>query len=167
MTLFQKNKNSMPIPKYSNYQNDGFGRDSYIKLDNGGFLNKLNKVKLIENFDKNSTIRYYNTKRNVAPFKYRSDGTGRDNYVLHEHGGLERDQMPLKNFHLKEFLRKPNSTNFNFYNDPMKEGVQEKTLYETKKAFFNGNKNRELEKQLADRLYYNEQDKFLDKPKKR
>lgn len=167
MAMFQSTKNANPIPKYVNYYNDGYGRDTYVKLDNGGFLSKIYKVKSVEKYDHNSMNRYYNTKRNIAPFKYRSDGSGRDNYVLHEHGGLERDQKALKNYHLKDFLRNPTSQKFNFYNDPMKEGVQEKTLYETKKAFFCGNKNRSLEKSLAERLYYNEQEKFIDIPKKR
>jgi hypothetical protein len=167
MTLFNKTKNYTPIPKYVNYYNDGFGRDTYVKLDNGGFLSKICKVKSVDKYELNSINRYYNTKRNVAPFKYRSDGTGRDNYVLHEHGGLERDQKPLKNYHLKDFLRNPNSQKFNFCNDPLKEGVHEKTLYETKKAFYATNNNRSLERDLADRLYYNEQEKFIDRPKKR
>lgn len=167
MTLFNHtSKNSNPIPKYVNYFNDGFGRDTYIKLDNGGFLNKLYKVKSIEKFNIPSTTRYYNTRRNVAPFKYHSDGTGRDNYVLHEHGGLERDHKSLKNYNLKDFLR-PSKQKFNFCNDPLKEGIQEKTLYQTKKAFYANNKNRSLEKSLADRLYYSEQEKFMDRPKKR
>jgi hypothetical protein len=167
MTFLNKTKSSSIIPKYVNYYNDGFGRDTYVKLDNGGFLNKIVKVKSIEKFDVNIINRYINTKKNVAPFKYRSDGTGRDNYVLHEHGGLERDQKSLKNFQLKDFLRNPESTKFNFFNDPLKEGVNEKTLYESKREFYASNKNRTLEKDLAYRLYYNEQEKFIDRPKKR
>ena len=161
-------KSFTPIPKYVNYYNDGFGRDSYVKLDNGGFLSKIpyHKVKSVEKFDHNTMNRYFNTKRNVAPFKYRSDGTGRDNYVLHEHAGLERDNKSVKSYHLKDFLR-PGEQKFNFFNDPMKEGVQKKTLYESKKAFHAGNNNGNLEKNLAERLYYNEEHKFIDKPKKR
>lgn len=166
MTSYNQNKNFAIIPKYVNYYNDGFGRDTYVKLDNGGFLNKICKIKSVDKYDHNSINRYYNTKRNVAPFKYRSDGSGRDNYVLNEHGGLERDQKSLKNYHLKDFLR-PTPQKFNFCNDPLKEGVQEKTLYQSKKAFYAGNKNRSLEKSLAERLYYNEQEKFINKPKKR
>ncbi len=155
-------KKSTPLPKYVNYYSDGFGRDTYILGNNGGFLEKLDKVKSKDQFDLISQNRYYNTKRNVAPLKYHSDGSGRDNYVLHEHGGLERDHKAMKNYHLKDFLRNTHSSKFNFSCDPVKEGVHSKTLYVSRNQFNQENQIKLLEKDLKDRLYYNEQYKFMD-----
>jgi hypothetical protein len=154
------------IPKYTQYSPDGFGRDFYIIYNNGGLLDKLNKVKIKDNYDVISTVRYFNTKRNVAPFKYRSDGSGRDTYVLHEHGGLERDHKSLKTYHLKDFLRRPESHSFNFRSSPMREGVNNKTLYLSRKENNQNQKIKSIEKDLAERLYYSEKKKFILKENK-
>ena len=142
------------IPKYTHYNPDGFGRDNYIDYNNGGYLDKLNKVKNKSNYESNSITRYFNTKRNVAPLKYRTDGSGRDNYVLHEHGGLERDHKALKNYHLKDFLRNENGNSVNFYASAMREGVKPKTLYISKKEYSVAKSLKYLEKDLEDRLYH-------------
>lgn len=105
-------------------------------------------------------------RKNVAPFKYYSDGTGRDGYVLHEHGGLERNYKPLKNYHLKDFLRTPESGVFNFKADPLKEGVAVKTLYVSKKEFDRNQSIKALEKNIVRRLYYSEKHKFLGNKEK-
>lgn len=156
------NKPSAPIPKYIRFFSDGFGRDTYITYNNGGFLGKLDKVKSADKYNVVSNIRYFNTKKNIAPLKYRSDGTGRDNYILFESGGLEKDHRPLKTYELKTFLRNSKSTKFNFNCDPLKEGVQSKSLYISKNEFNNENKIKSLEKDLANRLYYSETYKFMN-----
>ena len=140
-------------PKYTHYCTDGFGRDNYIDYNNGGFIDKLSKVKNKSNYETNSINRYFNTKRNVAPLKYRSDGTGRDNYVLHEHGGLEKDHKPLKNYHLKDFLRNERGNSVNFLASGMAEGVKPKTLYISKKEYSVIKSIKYLEKDLEERLY--------------
>ena len=165
MTSLQPSKSCRPNPKYISYSPNGFGRDSYIKYNNGGFLDKISTVKSTEKYDFNSTVRYFNTKRNVSSLKYRSDGTGRDNYVLHESGGLEKEYRSLKTYQLRNFLRTPDSNRFNFKYDPLKEGVNTKTLYISKNQFFQENKLKSLEKDLANRLYYSEQYKFINKEK--
>ena len=126
--IFQNKKNSAPVPKIPNFITDGFGRDNYINSNNGGFYFK-EKIPNKEKFKIPSIYKYFNTQLNTAPLKYRSDGTGRDYYVLHEHGGLEKDHLSLKNFKLKTFLRQEGSDKFNFSNDPLREGIKEKTLY--------------------------------------
>jgi len=151
------------IPKYTHYAPDGLGRDNYINYNNGGLLNKLNKITIKDSYDVPSTVRYFNSRRNVAPFKYRSDGSGRDTYVLHEHAGLERDHKSLKTYHLKDFLRRPESHSFNFKSSPMREGVSPKTLYVSKKEYNANLKIKSLEKNLAERLYYSVKPKILDK----
>lgn len=148
------NKPGVFIPKYTHYSSDGFGRDNYIDYNNGGFLDKLNKVKGKDNYEANSITRYFNQKRNVAPLKYRSDGSGRDNYVLHEHGGLEKDHKALRNYHLKDFLRNEGGNNVNFKASPMREGVRPKTLYISKKEYNVIKSVKSLEKNLEDRLYH-------------
>lgn len=153
-------KPGMFIPKYSKYSPDGFGRDNYIIYNNGGFLDKLDKVKIPENYEVISKTRYFNVKKNLAPFKYHSDGTGRDTYVLYEHGGLERDHKSLKTYHLKDFLRRPESQIFNFRASPMREGINNKTLYLSKKEYSQNCRIKSLEKDLVDRLYYSQTCKY-------
>jgi hypothetical protein len=147
------NKPGIFIPKYTHYSVNGYGRDTYINYNNGGFLNKLEDINLKDNYNTFSINKYYNTKKNIPPFKYRSDGTGRDKYILHEHGGLEKDHKPLKNYHLKDFLRNEGGNNVNFTSSPMQEGVRPKTLYLSKKEFCVIKNIKILEKNLEDRLY--------------
>jgi hypothetical protein len=156
-------KSGVFIPKYTTYGPDGFGRDNYITYNNGGLFDKLNKIKLEEKFNIPSSIRYFNMKRNLAPFKYRSDGTGRDTYVLHEHAGLEKDHKSMKTYHLKDFLRRPESHSFNFRSSPMREGIKEKTLYISQKEHGAHKQLKSIEKSLSDRLYYSEIHKFTTK----
>ena len=44
-------------------------------------------------------------RKQSAPFKYYSDGSGRDGYVLHESGGLEKNHKSTNEFKFKDFLR--------------------------------------------------------------
>lgn len=140
-------------PKYANYTSNGFGRDTYINYNNGGFHNNVEQYDPKNNYNTFSLTRFYNTKRYVAPLKYRSDGTGRDKYVLHEHGGLEKDTKPLKNYHLKDFLRNEGGNNVYFNNSPMKEGIRPKNLYMSQKEFNIIKNIKILEKNLEERLY--------------
>ncbi len=96
----------------------------------------------------------------MAPFKYYSDGSGRDSYVIHQSGGLKRDHKSMQSYHLKDFLRTPESAIFNFKASPMKEGVSIKTKYITKKEFDQNVQVKRLEKDLSKRLYYDEKRKF-------
>lgn len=70
-------------PKYTHYAPDGCGRDNFIIFNNGGLLRGgVKSIKRPEDFGLTKRVEYHSLKRNVAPFKYRSDGSGRDSYVL-------------------------------------------------------------------------------------
>jgi hypothetical protein len=148
-------------PKYTRYTSDGLGRDQYINYNNGGFLQaNYMGIALRDQYDVPKHKAYYSMKRNVAPFKYWSDGSGRDSYVLHESGGLKRDHKALTNYHLKDFLRTAESAIFNFKSSPIREGVSAKTLYISKKEMGQNVKIKKLEKGLVNRLYNQEKHKF-------
>ena len=73
-----------------NYFNDGTGRDTFVKVDHGGFFKAYSPVKA-------SPITTFHTKRIYVPpspviksrgVYYHSDGSGRDNYIEMNSGGL-------------------------------------------------------------------------------
>lgn len=47
----------------------------------------------------------FKKRKQAASLKYYSDGSGRDSYVLHESGGLEKNHKSLNEYQLKDFLR--------------------------------------------------------------
>lgn len=78
-------------PKYASYTGDGTGRDSYVILNNGG-LTSTDKRGMMWRPNK-----IPHNGVNPRPFKptathvYRSDGSGRDSYVIQHNGGLAND----------------------------------------------------------------------------
>lgn len=78
-------------PGYATYMGDGSGRDNYIILNNGG-LTRFDKPCM-------QIPRKYGGSRDSSPkgykptpsFKYVSDGSGRDSYVIQNGGGLVND----------------------------------------------------------------------------
>jgi hypothetical protein len=143
------------------YSTDGLGRDTYISFNNGGFWkDNIKNISMPEKFDNKKQAAFKSLGKSVAPFKYYSDGSGRDSYIIYHSGGLKKEHKPLRNFHLKDFLRTPESCIFNFRNNPLKEGISAKTLYVSKGEY---NKNmyiKKIEHGLADRLYNSEKHKF-------
>jgi hypothetical protein len=68
--------------KYTHYLPDGFGRDSYIKCNNGGLLKNTQVGIKKETFNTPRHIHMYSLKKEASAVKYRSDGSGRDSYVM-------------------------------------------------------------------------------------
>ncbi len=97
------------LPKYVQYFPDGSGRDSYINNNSGGFSRFFPSKVIPPHFE---IIRPPLTGRGIHrdlsktswTFKYKSDGSGRDSYVLHGSGGLQNEYLEPKVF--KETLRK-------------------------------------------------------------
>ena len=93
------------IPKVTNYRIDGSGRDSYINFDNGGNSRETNCFKY-------SAKKGLNCFNNGKPYNviskisiYKSDGQGRDQYIVRDCGGFY-SQTPRENPHnFKNFLR--------------------------------------------------------------
>ena len=84
-------------PKYSHYFSNGSGRDNFIGYNNGGF----SIPKIHGKFDATNFMRLGNlgggaTSGNTSPrmepkpLEYRSDGTGRDSYIVCNSGGLKQ-----------------------------------------------------------------------------
>ena len=70
-------------PKFTHYSSDGFGRDSYIHYNNGGLIHDGAKLNLISHRVLVPNKRtFYANKPETPTFRYYSDGTGRDSYVL-------------------------------------------------------------------------------------
>ena len=79
-------------PKYASYHGDGFGRDSYIILNNGGLASNDKPAMMRRPFRNTNQGDNLNSPRKEAKtLKYTSDGTGRDSYVLAHSGGLVCD----------------------------------------------------------------------------
>lgn len=81
-------------PKVPHYQSDGSGRDYFISNANGGLTQGR-----IENFSQSTFFFRRNPGQNFSPsprkdavpFEYRSDGSGRDTYIVANSGGLKND----------------------------------------------------------------------------
>ncbi len=144
-------------PRMVQYSTDGLGRDTYISHNNGGYWPENTKqIYIVDKFDVPKHKYTGSLKKNVAPFKYYSDGSGRDSYVIHESGGLKRDHKPLSNYHLKDFLRtaKTAATTFRPVTD------YGKVTFVTPRQFQQNKQTKKLEKGLTQRLYYSELSKL-------
>ena len=80
---FDKISSNMIGSRFTHYLTDGHGRDTYINCDNGGLLRNVqlgynNEVFNIQKYNYHIS----NLKREGRSIKYRSDGTGRDSYVM-------------------------------------------------------------------------------------
>jgi hypothetical protein len=150
-------------PAMSHYYADGKGRDIYINHNNGGFWTQGVRTfagKSMNN-EVSSKYQFRAKSKNVPPFKYMSDGSGRDSYVIHESGGLKRNLKSLNELSLKDFLRTNEKINFK----PKTNDKHVRNVSYCSKAEFECNKQlKVLEKRLVGRLYDNEKHKFL-KPK--
>ncbi|CDW75979.1 UNKNOWN [Stylonychia lemnae] len=82
-------------PKFPHFHSDGTGRDSYIINNNGGLSvpRPWNQRDAQTSFFA-STQKFYrrespSPRKEAKPFEYRSDGSGRDSYILANSGGLK------------------------------------------------------------------------------
>jgi len=84
-------------PKFSHYGSDGMGRDSYIYCNSGGLITVKSKPDIFFRKPQNDRPRKYvspSPRYDGKPFKYYSDGSGRDFYVTHNSGGLHLQYTP-------------------------------------------------------------------------
>jgi hypothetical protein len=83
------NKDYKMNPKVAMYQTDGFGRDTYIKIPNGGFRKTWSNLYHHDRFNKMSLTDYLKTCNIISKFPiYYSNGTGRDIYIKDTCGGF-------------------------------------------------------------------------------
>jgi hypothetical protein len=149
-------------PRMSHYEADGNGRDIYINHNNGGFWTqgvKQPSQPSLAQISNKYTVRI--SGKNIAPFKYHSDGSGRDSYVLFRSGGLNNDFKALNEFHLKDTLRTPASCIFEFKDNPTRDGIRTNTVYVSKQEYEVNKILRKNETGIIKRLYTNEKHKFM------
>ena len=105
-------------PRLPLYQSDGFGRDYYIKVTNGGFWENESIPQKKPDYVRSKYNNFHTLFHLAAPFKYWGDGSGRENYIL-KCNGFIHDQKPLCSYVLTDFLRngkniKGTPDNFNY-----------------------------------------------------
>lgn len=80
------------------YPTDGMGRDGYITYNNAGFWKENIKQIYPKNTYGRKPFATFKSLRRIPPsWKYHSDGTGRDTYVLYNYGGLIKKFVPAYN----------------------------------------------------------------------
>lgn len=91
-------------PKYSHYFADGSGRDNFVNYNNGGFsvprqfnpmqgtaYMRMSKVGPLSGvIQSGHSPLSTSPKKEAMPVEYRSDGTGRDSYIVCNSGGLKQ-----------------------------------------------------------------------------
>ena len=91
------------------YIRDGQGRDGYIAYNNGGFWKDPDGIgiKKLE-YDHPIHSNFHSLIHPPAPFNYIRDGSGRDNYIAYNNGGLTKGFVPNFKMDLITFLRNDN-----------------------------------------------------------
>ena len=142
-------------PRWNLYETDGLGRDTYISLNNGGFWTQnIKEIKYTPNYPVYHNENYHSLGHSAAPFRYYSDGSGRDSYVLQNSGGLKKDFQPLSGFHLKDFLRTPGECVFKFQNNQKKRnGVRGNRHYVTKRELSHNDYKKNIEKGIIESTF--------------
>mmetsp|Transcript_22456 Transcript_22456/g.3712 ORF Transcript_22456/g.3712 Transcript_22456/m.3712 type:complete len:89 (+) Transcript_22456:41-307(+) len=87
--MFPKSLYRTSHPKIISYSPDGKGRDNYIGFNSGGLKSSLgySSYRSSPTF-KVGAFRNPSPTKNLAPFKYNSDGSGRDFYIAFNSGGM-------------------------------------------------------------------------------
>ena len=130
-------------PRLPLYQSDGFGRDYYIKVTNGGFWENESIPQKKPDYVRSKYNNFHTLFHLAAPFKYWGDGSGRENYIL-KCNGFHHDQKPLCSYQLTDFLR----------NSKAPRNLNKKVYYSVSENRYH-RKLRNLEKKLVKRLYTN------------
>lgn len=145
------------IQQYIQYIPDGSGRDGYINFNSGGFSRFIPRQLIPSSYE---IIRpaVRNTVRDISKtswtFKYKSDGSGRDSYILQGSGGLQRDYKEGKGF--GDTLRK------GFYDindiklrksDRLLSNKPVKFRFVSKNEYFHSARLRKIQEAVTKRLY--------------
>lgn len=87
---FQMNKKLDIIPKVTNYRIDGTGRDSYIGFNNGGNIKESSNIEWCKYTNRRGLNQFSTKNYNVISKVsiYKSDGNGRDQYIVKDCGGF-------------------------------------------------------------------------------
>ena len=135
------------------YIRDGQGRDGYIAYNNGGFWKdpegiNIKKIK----YEHPQRKTFHSLNHSPAPFNYIRDGSGRDNYIAYNNGGLTKGYIPNFKFNLNNFLRKNND-------DICYRNKKKRVLSKREISYF-GILNK-IQTDVVKRLYEDEKEKFV------
>lgn len=134
------------------YPTDGMGRDGYITYNDAGFWKEnIKQIYPKVTYGRKPFAVYKSIRRIPPSWKYHSDGTGRDTYVLYNYGGLIKKYSPLGD---------PNNN--------LRSGDEEKVAPPPKFALSKAERLylkqlNNVQKGLVDRLYNKCIDKFRSK----
>ena len=139
--------------KYVQYFADGSGRDSYINSNSGGFSkiikpnSNYNRYKIIKPQSSYSSVK--NIPKESWTVRYKSDGSGRDSYILQGSGGLQKDFRTSKPF--QETLRK----NKFYINSSSKLNILNKSKieYVSRDEYIISSNLKKVQKEVTNRLY--------------
>ena len=149
---------SLSNPSYVQYFPNGSGRDSYINANSGGFSRFMPKQVLNPHYEIIKplfpTSKYQDISKTSWTFKYKSDGSGRDSYILQGSGGLQREYREPRAF--RETLRKgffsldnPNLSK----NDKPNSNIKGKIRFVSKDEFLIAKKLSKIQEGVTKRLY--------------
>ena len=135
------------------YIRDGQGRDGYIAYNNGGFWKDPDGIgiKKIE-YDHPIHSNFHSLIHPPAPFNYIRDGSGRDNYIAYNNGGLTKGFVPNFKVNLISFLRNEKDK------VPL---TQRKKYILSKREISHLGILKKIQNGVIKRLYDNEKDKFF------
>lgn len=141
-------------PRFNRYETDGCGRDTYISYNNGGFCSKdAKEIKGKSSYPIYHKYTYHSLGHSAAPFRYYSDGSGRDSYILDHDGGLTRCDKPLADYHLEDFLRTADQCIYTPNIHKTINGVRTPTVYLGKAEWNRNQFLKNHQKNLNQRLY--------------
>jgi hypothetical protein len=132
------------IPKVSNYRIDGSGRDGYINSNNGGNSRSIAENGWCKYTSKRGYLNNFTTKNYNVISKvniYKSDGNGRDQYIVRDCGGFYKEGSKAVNPHtfrtsLRNYESKPTRIAVNNFSELCKNHLLKSTkekLIETSK----------------------------------
>ncbi len=129
------------------YQTDGQGRDGYIQYNNGGFWKEnIKQIYPKERFDRPLFRVFHSLVKKPAIWTYHSDGSGRDNYICYNDGGLIKNFIPLSSSekNLLKILREDKK-------DKAEKQKQNIILSKDEKLYLK--RMKQVEKDIVNRLY--------------
>ncbi len=119
----------------------------YINYNNGGFWkDNIYKIKYTADYSQKHVPVYHTLFHQAAPFVYRSDGSGRDSYILFD-SGLQRKYRPGNLFVFNDYLR---------HHEEPPQYLSPKGLSKSESVQYS--KNRKIQKELTRRLFYSKKD---------
>ena len=90
--------------RFPMYAPDGFGRDYYIKFNNGGYWEDQFHIRKKPDYERYRYNNYHTLFHHPAPVKFNPSGHGRETYIINA-GGLYHDQKSLCSYKLADLAR--------------------------------------------------------------